>query len=342
MEKLICNSRRGGAKTSRFARVVVLALAGAVGSVTVSASDLESYRFRYDFSSGEKVFFGSAAVSTDFVTTSAAYAPVYGPDGADTAVHPTLSGYGAIGTSTMNADWTLAMHVRPGSVEGGVLLGLGRLNNDNKKSVVFSASSDPTKFKVYVEKRIPSNKRSHETTLTLDVGNTTGFHSIVAVHHAPPSGNKGMLQIYWDGVLKATYTMTTDIPFGDLMQFCSSPSYLVSPCVSSTENPDVAFHDLRFFSRAFTAADAVAYAAKFPAGTLRQCAYVQSARIRARATRRTSGISSTRRSPASSACAMSPDATSTSTAAPCSATRCATAVRGGRTSAWAWTTAAAS
>ena len=38
------------------------------------ASDLESYRFRYDFSSGEKVFFGSAAVSTDFVTTSAAYA----------------------------------------------------------------------------------------------------------------------------------------------------------------------------------------------------------------------------------------------------------------------------
>ncbi len=241
------------------------------------ATDLESYRFRYDFSSGEKVFLGSAAVSTDFVTTSAAYAPVYGPDGADTAVHPTLSGYGAIGTATMNADWTLAMHVRPGSMEGGVLLGLGRLNNDNKKSVVFSASSDPTKFKVYVEKRVPTNKRSHETTLTLDVGNTTGFHSIVAVHHAPPSGNKGMLQIYWDGVLKATYTMTTDIPFGDLMQFCSSPSHFVSPCVSSTENPDVAFHDLRFFSRAFTAADAAAYAAKYPAGTLRQCAYVESA-----------------------------------------------------------------
>ena len=30
MEKLICNSRRGGAKTSSFARVVVLALAGAM------------------------------------------------------------------------------------------------------------------------------------------------------------------------------------------------------------------------------------------------------------------------------------------------------------------------
>ncbi len=33
MEKLICNSRRGGAKTSSFARVVVLALAGAAGTV---------------------------------------------------------------------------------------------------------------------------------------------------------------------------------------------------------------------------------------------------------------------------------------------------------------------
>ena len=236
----VATPRRGSLlyKTSLIKRVISLVAAVCAAAVSPTfATDLESYRFRYDFSSGEKVFFGSAAVSADFVTTSAAYAPVYGPDGADTAVHPTLSGYGAIGTSTMNADWTLAMHVRPGSVEGGVLLGLGRMNNDNKKSVVFSASSDPTKFKVYVEKRVPTNKRSHETTLTLDVGNTTGFHSIVAVHHAPPSGNKGMLQIYWDGVLKATYTMTTDIPFGDLMQFCSSPSYLVSPCVSSTENP---------------------------------------------------------------------------------------------------------
>ena len=32
MEKLNCNSRRGGAKTSSFARAVVLALAGAAGA----------------------------------------------------------------------------------------------------------------------------------------------------------------------------------------------------------------------------------------------------------------------------------------------------------------------
>ena len=256
-----------------------LAAVACMATTPLLATDLESYRFRYDFSSGEKVFFGSAAQLSDPLVSGGTpvYTRVYGPNGDSTAVHPSSEDWGTIGTATLNADWTLAMFARPGSVEGHVIVGLGRLNNDNKKSVVFSASSDPTKFKVYVEKRVPTNKRSHETTLTLDVGNTAGFHSIVAVHHAPPSGNKGMLQIYWDGVLKATYTMTTDIPFGDVMQFCASPTAFISPCVTSTDNPDVAFHDVRFFSRAFTAADAAAYAAKYPAGTLRQSAYVQSA-----------------------------------------------------------------
>ena len=261
----------------------LLMMIGAAAIVAMAdvalATDLDSYLFRYDFSSGEKVFFGSAAQLSDPLVSGGTpvYNRVYGPNGDSTAVHPSSVDWGTIGTATLNADWTLAMFARPGSVEGQVIVGLGRLNGDNKKSVVFSASSDPTKFKVYVEKRVPSNKKSHETTLTLDVGNTAGFHSIVAVHHAPPSGNKGMLQIYWDGVLKATYTMTTDIPFGDVMQFCASPTAFISPCVTSTDNPDVAFHDLRFFSRAFTAADAAAYAAKYPAGTLRQSAYVQSA-----------------------------------------------------------------
>ena len=43
MEKLICNSRRGGAKTSSFARVVVLALAGAAGALSARAAAPESY-----------------------------------------------------------------------------------------------------------------------------------------------------------------------------------------------------------------------------------------------------------------------------------------------------------
>ena len=251
---------------------LICAMALAVAAGAALATDLESYRFRYDFSSGTKVFIGSAGQTTDPLVSGSTpvYTRVYGPNGDSTAVHPSSEDWGVIGSAAMNADWTLAMHVRPGSVEGGVLLGLGRLNKDNLKSVVFSASSDPTKFKVYVEKRVPTNKQSHEATIELADIVTTGFHSIVVVHHAPPSGNKGMLQIYWDGVLKATYTMTTDIPFGDVMQFCASPTAFISPCVTSSDNPDVAFHDVRFFSRAFTEADVAAYAAKYPAGTLRQ------------------------------------------------------------------------
>ena len=65
MEKPICNAPWGKTKASRFARVAILALAGAVGAVTVSASDLESYRFRYDFSSGVNNFIGSSAQLSD-------------------------------------------------------------------------------------------------------------------------------------------------------------------------------------------------------------------------------------------------------------------------------------
>ena len=261
----------------KMAMPLVAAVCAAAISPTL-AGDLEDYRFRYDFSTGENNFIGSAGQLSDPLVKGGTpvYTRVYGPNGDSTAVHPTSVDWGEIG-DVLNADWTLAMFARPGSVQGGILLGVGRLNNDGKKSISFCASSDPTKFYVYVTKRDSGNKRSHEKAIELNDVATTGFHSIVAVHYAPPSGNKGLLKIYWDGVLKAIYTMTTDYPFGNIMQFCSSPSYIVSPCVGSSDNPDVAFHDVRFFSRAFTAADVAAYAAKYPAGTLRQCAYVQSA-----------------------------------------------------------------
>ena len=266
-----------------FRHAAVLALLGTMASAPSFAADIEDYRFRYDFSSGVNNFIGTDAQRSDPLVKGGTpvYTRVYGPNGDSTAVHPTSADWGEIGDATMNADWTLAMFARPGAVEGEVLVGLGRLNGDNKKAVVFSASSDPTKFKVYVSIRAKSNKRSQEATIELNDVVTTGFHSIVAVHYAPPSGNKGMLKIYWDGVLKATYTMTTDYAFGNAMQFCASPSYFVSPCVNGSDNPDVAFHDVRFYSRAFTEADAAAYAAKYPAGTLRQCAYVQSAETNA-------------------------------------------------------------
>ena len=54
MEKLICNSRRGGAKTSSFARVVALALAGAAGALSTRAAlPAEYQQLEYIQASGQ-------------------------------------------------------------------------------------------------------------------------------------------------------------------------------------------------------------------------------------------------------------------------------------------------
>ena len=54
MEKLICTSRRGGAKTSSFARVVVLALAGAAGALSARAAlPAEYQQLEYIQASGQ-------------------------------------------------------------------------------------------------------------------------------------------------------------------------------------------------------------------------------------------------------------------------------------------------
>ena len=49
MEKLICNSRRGGAKTSSFARVVALALAGAAGTLSALGDGLPAEYQQLEF-----------------------------------------------------------------------------------------------------------------------------------------------------------------------------------------------------------------------------------------------------------------------------------------------------
>ena len=118
----------------KMAMLLVAAICAAAISPTF-AGDLEDYRFRYDFSAGVNNFIGSSAQLSDPLTSGGTpvYTRVYGPNGDSTAVHPTSVDWGSIG-AVLDADWTLAMFVRPGSVEGGILAGVGRLNNDNKKS----------------------------------------------------------------------------------------------------------------------------------------------------------------------------------------------------------------
>ena len=92
-------------------KAAVSAAAICVATASVShAADLESYRFRYDFSSGVNNFIGSSAQLSDPLVSGGTpvYNRVYGPNGDSTAVHPTSTDWGTIGTATLNADWTLA------------------------------------------------------------------------------------------------------------------------------------------------------------------------------------------------------------------------------------------
>ena len=277
------------------------------------AADLENFYFRYDFSDGTKQFIGSASQASDPVTASAEadkFVAAYGQDGSNTAVHVTTTAYGSDtiggakdpGRAVLAADWTLAMSLRPGNVNKGLLFSLGRANETGCKVIFLASSSSSGKLYVGTARRkvksktySDSNNRelAHEWELTTSADLTTGYHTIVAVHT-----NGGSVKIYIDGELAyigddptATAIDTTldcsaaTCVFGNGIQFNQahgSGTFLSANGYSqSPNNLDVAFQDVRFYNSAFTAEDAAAYAALYPAtlpgfSNLDQYACVQS------------------------------------------------------------------
>ncbi len=263
---------------NRMMHIIAAALCVAFAATT-QASTIDDFYFRYDFSSGKNVFIGSGSLVSDPLSNNNTLTPVYGPDGDFNAVHLTGTKWGAVGSSIMNADWSVAMCVRMGSVENGVVASFGRLSDKKMKALGLLSSSDTTKIKVRVVKTTDSNnKRSDEKELTIDVPDTTGFHTVVIVHHSN-SSDKGTFDFYWDGVFKCSYTTTTAYPLGNVIQFMAIPSGYTSNCTNSDNNPDVAFNDVRFFDRALDGSDAQDFAELHPASTLRQPAYIEAAGV---------------------------------------------------------------
>ena len=265
---------------------------------------LEDIYFRYDFSDGTRQFIGSASQASDPLTADAGaanFVAAYGQDGSNTAVHVKSNAYGtdkiggssAAGKAVLAGDWTLAMSVRPGSVEKGLLFSLGRANDNNSKCVFLASSS--TAGKIYVgtaRKKGSANsytgsvdrELAQEWGLTgASADTTSGYHSIVAVH-----SSGGMVAVYVDGELAGSVDTTENASgcvFGNGIQFNQahgSSTFLSANGYSqSLNNPDVAFQDVRFYNFAFTAETAAAYAALYPAtlpgfSNLDQYAYVQS------------------------------------------------------------------
>ena len=288
----IATNRGGAMKTSLAAMLV---------DSSATAKYLESFYFRYDFTDGTRQFIGSASQTSDPVTASAEadkFVAAYGQDGSNTAVHVTSIAYGSDtisgGSTTMNSDWTLALSLRPGSVNKGILFSVGRANATGSKVIFLASSSSPGKLYVGTARRkvksgtySDSNTRelAHEWELTTSADLTTGYHTIVASHVAG-----GTVTVYVDGELAGTVDTTLDCSaatcvFGNGIQFNQAhgtATFLSANGYSqSLDNPDVAFQDVRFYNSAFTAEDAAAYAALYPAtlpgfSNLDQYAYVQS------------------------------------------------------------------
>ena len=270
-------------------------IAAAFATTAAMATDLESFYFRYDFSGGTKQFIGSASQTIDPINTDAAAAnfeTAYDVNGVATAVRVNSTAYGtdriggsaAAGRTVLAGDWTLAMSLKPGDVNRGVLFSLGRANSNGNKAIFLASSSSPGKFYVgTARKKIKSGKYegsdrelAYEWELTTSANLTRGYHTIVAVHTTG-----GSVSIYIDGELAyvcddptATSLDTTlncsasTCVFGNGIQFNQvhgTSTFLAANGYSqSWNNPDVAFRDVRLYNSAFTASDAAAYAALYP------------------------------------------------------------------------------
>jgi hypothetical protein len=176
---------------SRLSRALLLLATVGIVHIPSFATDIDGYRFRYDFTSGTKNFYGSEAQPKDPLLNKSeakdlATQPVTGLRGENIAVHPTNTAWSSeIG---LNADWTFAMSVRPGSTQEGVLFSIGRKNTNSRKNISICSSSDPTRLLVH--EHIRNNGTSRRSNIDLEADVSRGFHTVVLAYRKPESSNK--------------------------------------------------------------------------------------------------------------------------------------------------------
>jgi hypothetical protein len=262
---------------SRLSRALLAIATVGIMHIPSFATDIDGYRFRYDFMSGTKKFYGSEAQPKDPLLNKSdakdlAAQPVTGLRGENIAVHPTNTAWSSeIG---LNADWTLAMSVRPDSTQEGVLFSIGRKNAKSRKNISICSSSDSTKLLIHENIRNGSNKVSRRSNIDLEADMSRGFHTVILAYRKPESSDKGTVDFYVDGVYKRSLE-TADYVFGGGFQFCTTVSGIVGDEKDTTGDLNVAFRDVRFYQSAFSAADAKKYAALYPADTLRPYASIK-------------------------------------------------------------------
>ena len=263
----------------RAAVSAALPLTGAVVFGVLSAfadANIDDYYFRYDFTTGSKVYDNNGC-ATEPCSSSTGYKGVYGPNGYNGAVHPQGWGTIADGTTLMNADWSCAMSVKSCNVENGILLCLGGNGSTGNKQVLFCSTKTPGALRVSICQNWGSGKNIPTSALMTGLGDTTNsFHSLVAVHTKADN----VIKFYWDGQLmecqctgpgnwvSSAWNSNSNQggkAFTGGFQFCSAHGGCPSGYSDQSSNLNVAFRDVRYFTRALTAEEALLYAAAFPA-----------------------------------------------------------------------------
>ena len=259
-------------------------LAAALVTTGACAVDIaKGYYFRYDFSSGIKEFGNTTSQSADPCgNSSITGSGTYGQDGVNTAFYISNTAYGsdkiggaaATGRTVLAGNWTLAMSLKPGSVNKGVLISLGRANENGCKAIFFASSSSPGSLWVGTARKVIKSGKyeggnrelAKEWELTTSADLTKGFHSIIAVHTTG-----GTVKIYIDGELAETVDTTENCSaatcvFGNGIQFnqIHGGGDMISGYTSGA-NSNRAFLDVRLYADAFTDANIAEYAALYPA-----------------------------------------------------------------------------
>ena len=250
--------------TKRMIRNAVIALA-ACAVIPSYADGINDFYFRYDFTGGVKVYEHNGC-ETEPSTSSSSYTSAYGPAGYGSAVHP--GGYGLIanGDTLLNNDWSVAMSVRPWNVNKGVLLSLGGNGSAGWKQVLFCSSSTSGNLHVAICQNNNGSKNIPTSVDITNLGDTIGsFHTLVAVY----TGSDNIIKLYWDGTLvKGDWNSNanqTDKTFPGRFQFCNANGGNPSGYSGLSDNMNVAFQDLRFFTNALSAAEVALYAQAYPA-----------------------------------------------------------------------------
>ena len=243
---------------------------------------IDDFLFRYDFTSGTKVY-SHYKHPIEPTASWSGYTAVNGPNGYGTAVHACGTGTITDGDTKLNEDWTLAMSVKSCDVEKGVILCLGKCDTNQRKQLAICSSSTPGKLHIAAIQRYNTGSGVN-VPLTLNhasLGDTTNsFHTLVAVHEAskgtkkfPNQQETGLITFYWDGAQIGTIDTGTNggerlfesgFRFSTLNTGCSGYNDL-------TGNPDAALRDVRFFTRALAVSEIASYASLFPVATAAVC-----------------------------------------------------------------------